>query len=69
MSCALVYFYRQNLKTQPFIPRGSDIWKYMEVLPYAVQKTDNNCLLNKFLNSTELLLDIWKSHKMGCHSH
>ena len=35
----------------------------------AVQKPDNNCRLNEFLNSSGLLLDIWKSRKMDCHSH
>ena len=66
VSCVWPYFYPYNLKTPPFIPNGCDIWKYEEVLNYTVQKPDN-CCLNEF-NSSGLLLDIWKSHKMDCYS-
>ena len=34
----------------------------MEVLPYGVQKPDNNSRLNEFFNLSGLLLDSWKSH-------
>ena len=37
----------------------------MEVLQYAAQKLDNNRRLNEFLNSSGLLLDIQKSHKIA----
>ena len=69
MSYDWVYFCLKNWKTSRFTPKGCDIWKYMEILPYAVQKPDNNCRLNEFLNLSGFLLDIWKSHKINCHSH
>ena len=56
-------------KPHQSFPKDFDIWIQMEVLPYAVQRTDNNCRLNEFLNSSGLLLYIWKSHKIDCHLH